>query len=238
LFSRTLSLCCLEKAIVITAMHPVLAFLTFALLTLSVSTHSVPRNVQAFSHRVRSDRRLCTGAKRLATGFFASEDGPPRFSYCLEPTANVIYLNGPHTALADMDIDCDGDQHFRGDGRCGSSTDTQAQTSFQDEVSKFGIPDLNANIHSYVVFGNEGNYTPTFDPREFGVKPLSVMAVVCGDQLVSVRRVEEKKKKSSPPVPSASRFDLHDPLYTNHPAPLALSSTASGAIPMVMMALH
>jgi chitosanase len=83
-----------------------------------------------------------------------------------------------------MDIDCDGDQSYRGDGRCGSSQDTQSETTFKDEVRKFGISDLNANIHPYVVFGNEGNYTPTFDPQAYGIKPLSVMAVVCGNKLV------------------------------------------------------
>lgn len=48
------------------------------------------------------------------------------------------------------------------------------------------VQDLNTNIHPYVVFGNEGDYSPTFDPREFGVRPLSVMAVVCGKKLVCV----------------------------------------------------
>lgn len=82
-----------------------------------------------------------------------------------------------------MDIDCDGEQKG-GDGRCKSSGDTQSQTSFKGQIPGRAIKDLNANIHPYVVFGNEGDYTPTFDPRAHGIKPLSVMAVVCGDKLV------------------------------------------------------
>jgi hypothetical protein len=88
-----------------------------------------------------------------------------------------------------MDIDCDGEQNGLGnDGRCGSSTDTQAVTSFQSTIEGYnkGITDLNANVHPYVVFGNEGSKHgwKTFDPREYGVEPLSVMAVVCGGKLV------------------------------------------------------
>lgn len=84
-----------------------------------------------------------------------------------------------------MDIDCDGAQGG-GDGRCGKSQDTQDETAFKDTVSSYGISDLNANIHPYIVFGNEGSkpgYT-TFLPQDHGVQPLSVMAVVCGEKLI------------------------------------------------------
>jgi hypothetical protein len=88
-----------------------------------------------------------------------------------------------------MDIDCDGEQNGLGnDGRCASSTDTQAVTSFQSTIQGYhkGITDLNAYVHPYVVFGNEGSKRgwKTFDPREYGIEPLSVMAVVCGGKLV------------------------------------------------------
>ena len=87
-----------------------------------------------------------------------------------------------------MDIDCDGDLSDPGDGRCGSSEDTQGQTAFVDQVrkvSKNKIKDLNANIHPYVVFGNDReDGGPTFNPQKYGVKPLSLMAVVCGEKLV------------------------------------------------------
>jgi hypothetical protein len=85
-----------------------------------------------------------------------------------------------------MDIDCDGQQGGAGDdGRCGSSEDTQSETSFKDTVASYGtgIKDLNAKVHPYVVFGNDGTI-PSFDPKRYGIQPLSVMAVVCGDQLV------------------------------------------------------
>jgi hypothetical protein len=88
-----------------------------------------------------------------------------------------------------MDIDCDGAQATpNDDGRCGSSTDTQSITSFQSTVASYGAPgrDLDANLHTYVVLGNEASRGgwKTFDPREVGVEPLSIVAVVCGDRLV------------------------------------------------------
>lgn len=88
-----------------------------------------------------------------------------------------------------MDIDCDGQQNGLGDdGRCGSSFDTQSETSFTDTVAGYnkGVKDLNAYVHPYVVFGNVGSkpgYT-VFDPTKNGIQPLSVMAVICGDQMV------------------------------------------------------
>lgn len=94
-----------------------------------------------------------------------------------------------------MDIDCDGDQSDPGDGRCGSSSDTQSTTAFKDLVQKYSnqagkpISDLNANFAPYVVFGNYGTregYT-NFHPEDHGLQPLSVMAVVCDGKLVSAR---------------------------------------------------
>ena len=109
---------------------------------------------------------------------------PTAWSYCQKDVAGqAIFLKGPST-FANMDIDCDGIQKG-GDGRCGSSTDTQSQTAFEGQIPGNVIKDLNANIHPYVVFGNYGDYSPTFDPEAHGIKPLSVMAVVCGDKLVS-----------------------------------------------------
>ncbi|KAK5169345.1 uncharacterized protein LTR77_005320 [Saxophila tyrrhenica] len=62
-------------------------------------------------------------------------------------------------------------------------------TAFEYEVKQYShnkVSDLNANYIPYVVFGNYGStkgYT-NFDPQEYGLQPLSVMAVVCGDHLV------------------------------------------------------
>lgn len=54
-------------------------------------------------------------------------------------------------------------------------------TSFMNELPAFGIPDLDANIHSYVVLG-----TDNFDPKSFGIQSLSVVAVVCGNKMVFI----------------------------------------------------
>jgi hypothetical protein len=103
---------------------------------------------------------------------------------------NVVYIQGTGGDLANMDIDCDGEQGGpEDDGRCGASRDTQSVTSFADIVSSYrkGIDDLNANVHPYVVFGNVGSRAgfANFNPRQYGIEPLSVMAVVCNNQLVS-----------------------------------------------------
>jgi hypothetical protein len=88
-----------------------------------------------------------------------------------------------------MDIDCDGIQGGPGDdGRCHESSDTQPRTFFSDIVQSFtnGVADLNAYVHPYVVFGNTGNKPGyiNFDPQNYGIRPLSVMAVVCNNILV------------------------------------------------------
>lgn len=114
------------------------------------------------------------------------------FAYCQDNQTGVVYLHGTDSRFANMDIDCDGLQSGPVDGRCGSSSDTQSITAFQSTVAQYSklagkyVKDLNANFIPYVVFGNYGSkdgYT-TFHPTNHGVKPLSVMAVVCGDQLV------------------------------------------------------
>lgn len=86
-----------------------------------------------------------------------------------------------------MDIDCDGAKNPLCPVRAGS--DTQLWTSFRDSVRSYGISDLDASIHNYVVLGNaDDDHTPgytTFRPQDYGVQPLSLMAVVCNSQLVS-----------------------------------------------------
>lgn len=80
-----------------------------------------------------------------------------------------------------MDIDCDGADNKA--GKCSNDKSGQSQTAFKDTVETYGISDLNANIHPYVVFGNEDG-KPSFKPQSVGMKPLSVMAVVCNNNLV------------------------------------------------------
>lgn len=80
-----------------------------------------------------------------------------------------------------MDIDCDGVDNSV--GKCGDDPSGQSQTSFKSTAQSYNLPDLNSSIHGYVVFGNEGD-NPSFDPRKAGMEPLSVMAVVCNNNLV------------------------------------------------------
>ncbi|KAI9652771.1 MAG: hypothetical protein M1831_006573 [Alyxoria varia] len=143
----------------------------------------VPENIKNFYNLVKPGR--CSGSDLLKCGFQDSGSSDPKdWSYCQQSVAGkAIFIKG-NNKFANMDIDCDG-APGGGDGRCGSSQDTQGQTSFRDTVKTYGIPNLNANIHPYIVFGNEGSkpgYT-TFRPQDHGIKPLSVMAVVCGSKL-------------------------------------------------------
>jgi hypothetical protein len=84
-----------------------------------------------------------------------------------------------------LDIDCDGANNSA--GGCGNDPSGQGETAFKDTVQTYGITDLDANIHPYVVFGNEGA-SPSFNPQSKGMKPLSVMAVVCNNQVVRSMR--------------------------------------------------
>ena len=191
-------------------MKSVLCQVTLLSLLVAVQCRDIPSNVQAFYDSVKSGR--CEGKDKLQGGFHDTDDGPAckpsshlassspildgqtvltrafvfsAWSYCQKGVAGqAIFLHGPST-FANMDIDCDGDLSDPGDGRCGKSQDTQGQTAFVDEVKKFGIKDLNANIHPFVVFGNEDT-SPDFKPQKYGIKPLSVMAVICGKKLVSI----------------------------------------------------
>lgn len=157
--------------------------LAVAALGVPALAYDIPDNVQAFYDKVKNGGS-CTGDDLLQGGFFAEEGGSQDFGYCQKYfTGKGLYLKGPDTQLADMDIDCDGNQDGL-DSRCGSSDDTQSETAFMDEVSQYGISDLRADIHPYVVLGNYGSYSPTFDPEEHGIKPLSVVAVVCNGQLI------------------------------------------------------
>ncbi|KAL7941481.1 glycoside hydrolase family 75 protein [Trichoderma barbatum] len=93
---------------------------------------------------------------------------------------NAIFLKGSDGNYDNMDVDCDGANNSG--GACANDPSGQGQTSFQDTVQSFGIEDLDANIHPYVVFGNEGD-SPSFAPQDFGMEPLSIVAVVCNDQV-------------------------------------------------------
>lgn len=163
------------------AVIPLLALAAAAL------ARDVPEHVRSFVNRVKSGK--CTGGTVLKDGFYSKYPGSKTFAYCQDNETGVIYLHGTGSNLANMDIDCDGDQSDPGDGRCGNSGDTQSTTAFEYQVSQYSngkVSDLNANYVPYVVFGNFGTkpgYT-NFHPQKHGIKPLSVMAVVYKDQLV------------------------------------------------------
>jgi hypothetical protein len=93
---------------------------------------------------------------------------------------NAIFLKGSSGNYDNMDVDCDGSDDKVGD--CSNDPTGFGETAFKDTVQSYGISDLNANIHPYVVF----NEPPFFNAEQHGMKPLSVMAVVCNNQVVSL----------------------------------------------------
>lgn len=99
------------------------------------------------------------------------------------PNALFLKSNGGYD---NMDVDCDGADDKAGD--CSNDPSGYGETAFKDTVSQYGISDLNANIHPYVVF----NEAPFFNPEKYGMKPLSVMAVVCNNQVVSNSTLRSK----------------------------------------------
>ncbi|KAJ5806709.1 Fungal chitosanase [Penicillium riverlandense] len=117
----------------------------------------------------------------LGSGFNNGDSSANNVVYCGD-IEGAIFLHSTANggSYADMDVDCDGADNSS--GACSNDPSGQGVTAFQSEVSKYGISDLNANIHPYVVFGNEDS-NPQFAPNKFGMEPLSVMAVVCNGQL-------------------------------------------------------
>jgi hypothetical protein len=111
------------------------------------------------------------------------------YSYCQDPSSGVVFLHGSGGELVNMDVCCDGIAGGPADdGRCSNDPSFLGITAFQWLVEGYGTgqEDLDSNAHSYVVFGNTGD-TPgwaTFAPEDYGIEPLSVMAVVCGDKMV------------------------------------------------------
>nr|XP_036578656.1 fungal chitosanase [Colletotrichum truncatum]KAF6785988.1 fungal chitosanase [Colletotrichum truncatum] len=166
-------------------MHRINQFLAcLALIATTTSALDLPSNVKDFYDHVRGKGEC---GKVLKGGFHSTDGDSGDFGYCGDYLDNykIMYLQGKRGRLVNMDVDCDGAQNA-GDGRCQSSTDTQSETTFRSTLKSYGVGDLNAYVHPYVVFGNEGTQKgwPTFDPQKHGVKPLSLMAVVCNNKLV------------------------------------------------------
>ncbi|KAI1382783.1 glycoside hydrolase family 75 protein [Hypoxylon trugodes] len=167
---------------------PSKAYLFLSFLLASAQARDIPSNLRNFYNSVVTQGSC---KKPLQGGFYdmaGSSDNS--FAYCGDHLDDygIIYLQGGNGKLANMDIDCDGDISKNDDGRCDNAHSTQSTTSFKRYVSAYknGVPDLNPFVHDYVVFGNSGDKEGwiTFDPREYGMQPLSVMAVVCNNKLI------------------------------------------------------
>ncbi|KAI1842026.1 hypothetical protein JX265_001334 [Neoarthrinium moseri] len=148
-----------------------------------VHGRTVPGNIQSFYTGIVNNQ---TCQNKLASGFYSTERSRNTFSYCGDHLDDykVIYIQGTNGALADMDVDCDGDDSPSGDRRCESAEEREPETSFQDIIRgyKKEITELNSVRHSWVVLGNVGR-KPKFNPKQYGVLPLSIVAVVCNNQL-------------------------------------------------------
>ncbi|OTB04574.1 glycoside hydrolase family 75 protein [Hypoxylon sp. CI-4A] len=168
---------------------PCIVSVILSMLLAFAHARDIPRNIQQFYDSVVK-QRACR--EPLKTGFYDRKGSADNsFVYCGDHVEDfgIIYLQGGNGKLANMDIDCDGDRTgFLDDTRCGSHPTTQSMTAMKRYVSSYsnGVPDLNPFVHDYVVFGNTGS-TPgwvTFDPRRYGMEPLSLMAIVCNDKLI------------------------------------------------------
>ncbi|OOF98068.1 glycoside hydrolase family 75 protein [Aspergillus carbonarius ITEM 5010] len=135
--------------------------------------YSIPDNLA----QIYDDHKSKTCDNIIASGFSDGENSDTTFTYCGD-IDNVVFLHSSSMGgqYDNMDIDCDGAN--ANSGNCGNDPSIQGQTTFQDQVSQYGISDLDANIHPYVVFGNTD-----YDPQESSMEPLSVMAVICNEQV-------------------------------------------------------
>ncbi|OGM46668.1 chitosanase [Aspergillus bombycis] len=150
-------------------------------LAAGATAYDLPDNLKQIYEKHKSGK--CSNELQGGYDNGHSHDGDT-FSYCGD-IPNAIYLHSSKNGgqYADMDVDCDGANRHA--GKCSNDHSGQGETRWKDEVQKLGIDDLDANIHPYVVFGNENDDgdDPEFDPRKHGMEPLSVMAVVCNKKL-------------------------------------------------------
>lgn len=165
------------------ALRTALSAVTLASLA---GARDIPDNVRAFYDRVTSSGECANPLSSM--DFHSVYGGGSGFGYCADSSSDVVYISGPSSQLTNMDVCCDGIQDGPADdGRCETDPSLLSITAFQYLVEGYGTgqKDLDANAHPYVVFGNTGDTPgwPTFNPQDHGIEPLSVMAVVCGDQL-------------------------------------------------------
>ncbi|KAF2000848.1 glycoside hydrolase family 75 protein [Amniculicola lignicola CBS 123094] len=155
-----------------------------SLLLASLATaREIPQNLQTFYESNKNG--ICSQPVSIP---YRSAQSEADTVYCKDNPTGALFLKDDTTGYADMDIDCDGLDRSSGD--CFNDPTGQSQTAFKDLVKEYGgIEDLSSQIHSYIVLGNdnsetEGNGGQKFDPeQDAGIKPLSVVAVVCNNKL-------------------------------------------------------
>nr|WNZ75288.1 hypothetical protein [Trichoderma harzianum] len=146
-------------------MHSSTLFTLLATGTTSLA-YTIPANLQAIYNAHKSGTCANPLSGTSSSGAVFCGDIP-----------NAIFLKGSNGNYDNMDVDCDGADDKAGD--CSNDPTGFGETAFKDTVQSYGISDLNANIHPYVVV----NEPPFFDAQHFGLKPLSVMAIVCNNQV-------------------------------------------------------
>ncbi|KAB8067779.1 fungal chitosanase of glycosyl hydrolase group 75-domain-containing protein [Aspergillus leporis] len=146
-------------------------------LATGATAYDLPDNLKQIYNKHKSSK--CS--KVLAKGFTNGQSSSKTFEYCGDISGAIyIHSTGSGGQYTNMDVDCDGANNSA--GKCSDDKSGQGHTAFKDDVKKFGISDLDANIHPYIVFGNEDD-SPKFLPKDHGMQPLSVMAVVCNGKL-------------------------------------------------------
>ncbi|ORY60979.1 family 75 glycoside hydrolase [Pseudomassariella vexata] len=154
------------------------------------SARDIPPNVQHFYDRVRSQIEC---HRPLASGYSSYLSSPKTWSYCGEyhDDWHIVYISGREGLLANMDLTCAGVPGGVADtGACadGFEPETDGPTAFRDLVREEhpNLADLNPYVHPYVVFGNKGSFSgqPAFEPQDYGIVPLSLIAIVCNSQLI------------------------------------------------------
>ncbi|KAK5991545.1 Endo-chitosanase [Cladobotryum mycophilum] len=140
------------------------SLLTLAALGAAASAYQLPTNLKNIYNAHKAGNCKKTVSSTMDGGTVYCGDLP-----------NAIFLKSNNN-YDNLDIDCDGANNGAGD--CGNDPSGQGETAFKDTVKGYGISDLNANIHPYIVFG-----TSNFNPQSRGMEPLSVMAVVCNNQV-------------------------------------------------------
>ncbi|KAI5794030.1 fungal chitosanase of glycosyl hydrolase group 75-domain-containing protein [Pyronema domesticum] len=147
------------------------SLLSLSLAASAVSAYSIPPALQTFYNGVKNG-----GCKSYLKNRSNLNDGQGHsgFGFCTD-TPGALYVSGPGE-LADMDIDCDGARN------CGSG-DFQPQTSFDDILQSkgYGINNLDASKHTFVVLGTCD--VPVDRISGGPIEPLSVIAIVCNNQL-------------------------------------------------------